>query len=98
MTTISFADDETEKKALAYLIGRFSGKVLRSGEHLFPNDALEALALENIPFTVIGAATDEQQLRAINEGRSVARECMARSRLETGQLTQWLIDNQIELD
>ena len=30
MVTIQFADRDTEKKALAFLIGRFSGRVLKS--------------------------------------------------------------------
>lgn len=65
MVTITFADRATEKRALAYLIGRFSGKVLRSGEHLVPEAALEALADQNIPFSVKGKATYEQQMAAI---------------------------------
>jgi hypothetical protein len=65
MVTVTFPDRETEKKALAYLIGRFSGRVLRSGEHLIPEAALEALADQNIPFTVKGKATYEQQLAAL---------------------------------
>jgi hypothetical protein len=65
MVTITFADRETEKRALAFLLGRFSGRVLRSGEHLIPAAALEALAEQNIPFTVIGKSTYEQQLAAI---------------------------------
>jgi hypothetical protein len=44
MVTSRFPDRETEKRALAFLIGRFSGRVLRSGEHLVPEAALEALA------------------------------------------------------
>jgi hypothetical protein len=44
MVTITFPDRETEKQALAFLLGRFSGRVLRSGEHLVPEAALEALA------------------------------------------------------
>ena len=52
MVTITFPDRETEKHALAFLLGRFSGRVLRSGEHLVPEAALEALADQNIPFTV----------------------------------------------
>ena len=51
MVTITFPDREVEKKALAFLLGRFSGRVLRSGEHLVPEAALEALADQNIPFT-----------------------------------------------
>src|SRR5437667_5078368 len=54
MVTITFPDRETEKRALAFLLGRFSGRVLRSGEHLVPEAALEALADQNIPFTVKG--------------------------------------------
>jgi hypothetical protein len=52
--TITFDDRETEKRALAFLIGRFSGRVLRSGEHLVPEAALEALADQYIPFNVRG--------------------------------------------
>jgi hypothetical protein len=52
MVTITFPDRETEKQALAFLLGRFSGRVLRSGEHLVPESALEALADSNIPFSV----------------------------------------------
>lgn len=65
MVTITFPDRETEKRALAFLIGRFSGRVLRSGEHLVPEAALEALADQNIPFTVKGKTTYEQQMAAI---------------------------------
>jgi len=65
MVTIIFADRDTEKRALAFLLGRFSGKVLASGEHLVPEAALEALADQNIPFTVKGKATYEQQVAAI---------------------------------
>ena len=52
MVTITFPDRETEKQALAFLLGRFSGRVLLSGEHLVPESALEALADSNIPFSV----------------------------------------------
>jgi hypothetical protein len=65
MVTITFADRETEKRALAFLLGRFSGRVLASGAHLVPEAALEALASQNIPFTVEGKTTYEQQVAAI---------------------------------
>jgi len=65
MVTITFADRETEKRALAFLLGRFSGRVLRSGEHIVPEAALEALADQNISFTVKGETTYEQQLAAL---------------------------------
>jgi hypothetical protein len=60
-----FADRETEKKALAFLIARFSGRVFRSGEHLVPETALEALADQHIQFTVKGKITYEQQMTAV---------------------------------
>ena len=65
MITITFSDREAEKKALAFLIGRFSGRVLGTGEHLVPEAALEALADANIPFSVKGKSTYEQQLAAL---------------------------------
>lgn len=65
MVTITFSDRDTEKRALAYLLGRFSGRVLRSGEHIVPEAALEALADQNIPFTVKGKTSYEQQVAAI---------------------------------
>jgi hypothetical protein len=65
MVIIIFPDRETEKRALAFLLGRFSGRVLHSGEHIVPEAALEALADQNIPFTVKGKATYEQQVAAI---------------------------------
>ncbi len=65
MVTIIFPDRETEKRALAFLLGRFSGRVLKTGEHLVPEAALEALADQNIPFIVKGKTTYEQQMAAI---------------------------------
>jgi len=65
MITITFADLNTEKLALAFLLGRFSGRVLKTGEHLVPEAALEALADQNIPFPVKGKATYAEHLAAI---------------------------------
>jgi len=65
MVTIVFPDRETEKNALGFLLGRFSGRVLKSGEHLVPEEALAALAEQNIAFSVKGKATYEQQVAAI---------------------------------
>ncbi len=56
MVIITFPDPETEKKALGFLIKHFSGKALKSGEHIVPEAALEALAKKNIIFTVKGKA------------------------------------------
>jgi hypothetical protein len=65
MVVVRFPDRETEKEALGFLMGHFSGRVLRSGEHIVPEAALEALAEENISFAVLGKATYEQQLAAL---------------------------------
>jgi hypothetical protein len=70
MITIRFPDRETEKRALAFLLGRFSGRVLKSGEHLVPEAALEALADQNIPFSVVGKTTYEQQMAAVRSAAS----------------------------
>lgn len=59
VVTITFPDRETEKRALGFLLGRFSGRVLRTGEHLVPETALEALADQDIPFAVRGKSTAE---------------------------------------
>ena len=72
MVTITFSDPETEKRALGFLLGRFSGRALRSGEHIVPEAALEALADQNIPFTVKGRTTYEQQVAAIRGDASTS--------------------------
>ena len=74
MVTITFPDRDSETRALAYLLGRFSGRALRSGEHLIPEAALESLAQQDIPFTVKGKATYEQQVAAIRGSASSATE------------------------
>jgi len=72
MVIITFADREAEKQALGFLLGRFSGRVLKSGEHLVPEEALAALAESNIPFMVKGKATYEQQVAAIRSAATPA--------------------------
>jgi hypothetical protein len=57
MVAITFPDRETEKKALAFPLGRISGRVRRCGEHIVPEAALEALADQNIPLIVKGKMT-----------------------------------------
>lgn len=67
MVTIIFPDRETEKQAIGFLIGRFSGRILKSGEHIVPNRALAALAEQGIKFTVLGKTTYEQQIAAFRD-------------------------------
>jgi hypothetical protein len=65
MVVITFPDEETQKKALGFLLGRFSGKVLKNGEHIVPEAALAALADKNFTFTVHGKATHEKHIAAL---------------------------------
>jgi hypothetical protein len=60
MVIIRFPDEETEKRGLGFLAGRFSGKSYASGETVVPEAALTHLALEGIKFTVEGPATYER--------------------------------------
>jgi hypothetical protein len=69
---ITFPDAETQKKALGFLLGRFSGKVLKTGEHIVPEAALAALAERNIIFTVHGKASYEKQVAALRSAASDA--------------------------
>ena len=72
MVIITFPDAETQKKALGFLLGRFSGKVLKTGEHIVPEAALAALAEGNITFTVHGKASYEKQVAALRSAASDA--------------------------
>jgi hypothetical protein len=62
---LTFRYYQIRNSPLALLLGRFSGRVLRSGEHIIPEAALEALADQNISFSVIGRTTYEQPMAAI---------------------------------
>ena len=70
MVVITFPDDETQKKALGFLLGRFSGKVLKTGEHIVPEAALAALAEQDISFTVVGRASYAKQIAALRSAAS----------------------------
>lgn len=60
MIVITFPDKETQTAALGFLLGRFSGTVLKSGEHIVPEAALKALADRNFVFTVQGKVNEEE--------------------------------------
>ena len=57
MIRITFSDATIERRALGFLAGRFSFKSWADGETLVPPAALPALALEGVPFSVVGRAT-----------------------------------------
>ena len=62
MIIIRFPDDETKRRALEFLIGRFNGHTWATGEMAVPEDALAPSAREGIPFTVEGPITYERIL------------------------------------
>ena len=65
MVVLTFPDKDTQLKALGFLLRRFSGKVLKSGEHILPEAAMLALAEANIPFTMHGKASYEKEVAAL---------------------------------
>ena len=60
MLAIRFIDEENERRALGWLVGRFSFKSFKNGPTIVPESALAYLAWEGIQFTVEGPATHEQ--------------------------------------
>jgi len=62
------------KAALGFLLGRFSGTVLKYGEHIVPEAALEALADQDFVFTVQGKANEKQVAALQNSVRRKMEE------------------------
>jgi hypothetical protein len=62
---IRFSDAQAECRALGYLAGRFPFKSWSTGETLVAEAALPHLAVEGIPFSVLGPANYEQRVPAI---------------------------------
>jgi hypothetical protein len=62
MIRIRFNNADSERRALGYLSGRFSFRSWADGETLVPEQALAALAVEGIPFVVIGPATYDRSI------------------------------------
>jgi hypothetical protein len=71
MVIIRFPSIEVRRRALAYLLGRSSGRSWASGEVMVPENLLAALAAEGITFSVEGPATYDRVLR-LNESASRA--------------------------
>jgi len=65
MIRIRFTDEASKRRALGYLMGRFSFKSWATGEMLVPEYALPSLALEGISYIVEGPATYEQIIEAV---------------------------------
>ena len=65
MVIIRFDDNETEKRALDYLVGRYSFKTWANGDLMLPETALGSLAGQGLTFRVQGPATYEHFLPAL---------------------------------
>jgi hypothetical protein len=61
---IRFANAEAKRAALGFLAGRFSFTSYNTGEILVVEDALAALAVQGISFTVEGPATYAEAIPA----------------------------------
>ena len=72
MIRIRFPDAKSKRAALGFLAGRFSFKSWASGAMLVPEDALPALAVEGISFTVEGPATYAEIVSAFRSPRASA--------------------------
>ena len=69
---IRFPDEAAKRKALGFLIGRFSFKSWATGEVIVPDFALPSLAVEGIPFTVEGPATYERLVPTLRNPSATA--------------------------
>ena len=67
MIRIRFPDTASERRAVGYLAGRFSFKSWANGDTVVPPAALAPLALEGIPFSVVGPATYEQYAPTVRD-------------------------------
>jgi hypothetical protein len=65
MVIIRFDNEETEKRALGWLAGRFSFKTWTNGDLMLHERVLPYLAREGIPFRVQGPATYEHFAPAV---------------------------------
>ncbi len=72
MVLIRFANSQTERRALGYLAGRFSGKTWANGDTLVPEEALAHLAAEGIEFTVKGRPAYGREYAPLRDSSSAA--------------------------
>ncbi len=67
MILIRFPDVAHERRALAYLAGRFTFKSWSTGETLVPEAALAHLATAGVAFSVSGPAKYEQSIPSVRD-------------------------------
>jgi hypothetical protein len=65
MVIIHFEDAKIEKKALDFLVGRYSFKTWDNGDLMLPEPALGELAAQGVSFRSKGPATYEHFLPAV---------------------------------
>jgi hypothetical protein len=65
MIKLRFSDATMERKAIGYLAGRFSFKLIASGHTLVPEAAVASLAAQNISFTVEGTASYDETVSTV---------------------------------
>jgi hypothetical protein len=72
MVIIRFDDSEAERRGLCWLAGRFSFKTWAGGDVMLHESALPHLARESLAFRVIGPATYEHFVPALQNADPVA--------------------------
>ena len=72
MIRIHFSDRAAKRRAIAFLLGRFSFKSFKSGVMLVPEPALSCLARENISFVVEGSANYADFVPTIRDSAAAA--------------------------
>jgi hypothetical protein len=65
MIVIRFVDEQSERRGLGFLAGRFSFKSWADGQTIVPDVAFQHLAREGIKFTVEGPATYDKLIPAL---------------------------------
>jgi hypothetical protein len=72
MVIIHFPDPAMERRALGYLLGRFSGKTWANGETMVPEEALAHLAAQGIEFSVKGRPSYERGYAPVPDSSAAA--------------------------
>lgn len=65
MIIIRFSDEDFKRRALGWLVGRFSFKSWATGEMMVPDEALPYLAREGIRFQVEGPPKYQQAVPTV---------------------------------
>jgi hypothetical protein len=74
MIIIRFPSLDQKRRAIGYLTGRFSYTTWKSGQMMVPEDALGALAVERIQFTVEGPATYDQLVPQVRDSAAAVSQ------------------------